>query len=261
MVMPGQSKRTHAALLASATAVATVLSILGPEPLRIAAGVALVLYLPGHAVRRALRLADDDAIVGLVVDVAGSLSCVVALGFLLDALAPGIQRWTLLTAVGLLAGLSCVVDMVRAEAALPHTPTASRRAMISLGLPVVVMVLLAGVAITATRSSALQADQRVKTTELSMTLLPNQEAHVVATDLERAQVRYNLIVRAQGTTLLNRVFVLNSGESWQAQVSTRHLTTGAKVTADLMRRGSTVPYRTVWFDVPASYPQSAQASG
>jgi hypothetical protein len=242
-------RHTSAPLALILAAVAAALVCLGPaSPVRWLAGSALVLGLPGCAVRRALPWTSPGRLVSFIVDVSLSLSCLIFVAFALNVTGPGIQRSTLAVSLAVITVLAAVCETIRSANGDGATDVPARAAVVRRhALPVLAFAAVAGGAVWLAATSQAAADRRVTTTELSVQQLPGGRASVEVTNLEGRTMDYELTVSASGHQIASVPLTLAATATASRAVSTASAKPGTRINVILRRRGVAGPaYRQVW---------------
>lgn len=240
-------------ILLAALAIAAFLACtFAPGVLRAAGGVALALYLPGRAVRLSLRLPPQGVVVEVIIDISVSVCSVVLSGFVVNLFRQGIQRSTMAWALTAITVAAVVIGALGSRAPAGRTRIRPAGAARGLVLPLAVFVILAAAAVWFARTSAISADHRVATTELSIGQPVGGEAQIEITNEERRSMSYSLVVSSVARDLPSQTLSLAAGATWRGMVSTAGLAPGSRVTAVLNRAGETSPYRQVWVVLPGS---------
>jgi hypothetical protein len=257
---PEAPNALHLALLSGLAAVCGLVCATTTGPVRWLAAILLIGYLPGRAVRVALRSNPLDRVGTWVVDVALSLCCVAFAGLTLNYFRPGIQSSTMLPVLVAIAIIGPLVSLVRSRRSGGRgRPVDWRSSLKADALPVGVFLLLAAVALAIGISSANSSVNRVKTTNLS--IVSNQSGAVVVTitNWERAAESYRLLLSMPGRDAVTYRLHLRSGGTRDLSVPTAGMGAGQRVTASLYFGASSSPYRQVWLTLPGSRDHASTA--
>ena len=221
------------------------LAVSGPP--RWVAAALLVSYLPGRAVRVALRWEPRGVVLAGASDVVLSLCCVVLAGLALDGTEAGIRFSTMLpaiSAVAIIAPLTALLGQSRSRERRP--PSHIQSLLKTVAVPTAVFVFFAGVSLAVAARSAMSADTSIKTTDLSILTSHPGVASVSVTNFEHTAKVYRLFISTPGEpTVVVRAF-LRSGGTYVLSVPTRRVRANARLTATLYLGSTSSPYRQVW---------------
>jgi uncharacterized membrane protein len=216
------------------------------------------MYLPGRALRCALRWNPIGHAVAIAVDIALSLSCVVLAGIGLNSLGFGIRFSSMLA---LLVGASVVLPLTtffrRQREREASAASDVRRFAGVAALPLTVFLILALVAVGIATRSAESAANRVKTTELSIVESHPDVATVTVSNQEHARETYRLIVSLPSRVLTYHV-QLGQGAAYSLSIPTLSIGDGRRVTASLYMGIASSPSRRVWLTSTAIRAQLTQ---
>jgi uncharacterized membrane protein len=260
--MSGNPVRRLLAGTLVAAPVAAALTIAGPAPVRIPAGLLLALLLPGLAVTAALFARRADAGYGVTLSVlerlmivAGTSLAVPAVGGLaLHAARIRLDRisWAALAvAVTTVAAVVGLVRSWRRDGPAAGAPVVPRPARPALGKRVallgVAVAVLAGAGLISVHSSQTRDDSRYTALWLSP-VAQSRTARTVeigVTNAERADVGYTVSVSG-GTVQTRRfAFSLRAGSTWRSRLS---VPADGSVAVNLYKDGLVPVYRSVFLD-------------
>jgi hypothetical protein len=252
------------AALASAV-IATLcaaLCFVNSGPLRWLAGVALMLLLPGDAVRRLVRV-PGASLPGTVIMLSVSLVLTIIVGVVVDQTSPGITARSMAVGLLIVTVLANVTVVLASRAASPHEPAQSREeaqsgseihsgskseagvswrvALLSLAL----FALPAGVAVAVAVHSAQRQDRNQAVAALSIQQ-QGQDAVVEVDQDPATDATYILQVSTGSRSLMRMKFDLRAGARRDIVVSRPVVRLGQRLTATLSRPGETQPFRSVW---------------
>lgn len=238
------STPTRVSILLGAGSGAACLFMSGPA--RWAGAMLLVLYLPGHAVRAALRFQPDDLLTSLATDVAVSVCSLIFAGLLLDITSSGIREWSLVSVLELINVIGVLVASLRTSVAERDARPADSVRPWRLTLPALIFSAFAVTAVLIAVASSVQSDRRTKTTQLSIQGLPGERAQVEVRNLEHSGERYHLSISTSDRSTFEADMWVAAGAQRRLEVSTAGRVPGGKLTAILYREGFAPPYRQVW---------------
>jgi uncharacterized membrane protein len=219
-------------LLASALAAAELGILVGPAPIRVAAGLTLVLVLPGLVITRGvlarLRILGTEQLL-LVPGL--SLAIAVITGLVLNTahIRLTAANWAgalgLVTSVGLLA--AALLDDVHEDSAQPRGPRAwlttvravRRR---SLGIGPAAMLVIAALATGAALAIGVlghrDRDRQTAFTELWALPGPSSGSAIRlgVRSHERGDVRYRIRISIEGRVVRDHALTLQPGQTWRS---------------------------------------------
>jgi uncharacterized membrane protein len=246
-------------LLASALAAAELGILLGPAPVRVAAGLTLVLVLPGLVITRGvlarLRILGTEK---LLLVPATSLAIAVITGLVLNTahIRLTAANWAgalgLVTAVGLLAG--ALLEDAHEDRPHPRRPRAwlarvSPVGRPSLGIGPAVMLVIAALATSAAVAIGVlgQRDRDSETEFTELWALPGPSSgsaiRLGVRSHERGDVRYRLRVSIHGRVVRDYALTLQPGQTWQSTQPVER--SGARVDVALLTSPRGRVYREV----------------
>lgn len=230
------------------------------EPLRWAAAILLIGYLPGRGVRVALRYDLFDGAANWVIDVALSLCCAVVSGLALNGTNPGVDGSTTLATLVAISVLGPVIALGRAREA--DTPTLRinwRSFAAKILVPVGIFVILATSALVIEVRSANSAASRVRTTTLSMVSGQSGDVVVTVTNWQHSEQSYQLVISAANKPIQTTPLLVGSGRSHVTFVTTSEFRPGEQLSANLSYNDDGARLRRVWFTVPDATPDRSAA--
>ena len=223
------------------------LCLIPTGPARWFAGTALVLVLPGDAVRRALGRAAAS-LDTLVFTVTASLALAVIVGLIADRLSTGVTAMSMgtgLAAAALLADVAAVMQRSAGPQSLRSAWQRRRTAAAGYGAALVAFAMLSSVAlVVATRS----ARQQVAPARTALSMLPagNGAVTVIVEGGDRGTHTYELVV-TQGARQLSRApLTVRPGQHRTVTIIPVGAAGTGRLTATLTRAGDSRPLRTVW---------------
>jgi uncharacterized membrane protein len=235
------------ALACLAAALVCVLAPGVPGPVRVAAGVALILVLPGASVARLLLPAGTDKAVVVVTSLALSIAVMVLAALLLDAASVRLTERSWSSTVAAIAGFTIVLSSERV-ARRRSTGLGVRAPRVrDVALLAAAALLVAGTVLLA-RRPLTPPSAATGYTELWVSPT-DTGVQVGVRSHEFAPTRYRLDVSDGATPLVPPTsFTLSTGSTWTTDVAAR---TGS-VRASLYRDDEASPYREVRITLPAA---------
>ena len=243
---PDRRRALNAGANAAAAVICAAACLTPTGPVAWLAGVALVLWLPGDAVRRGLR---QPGVAGFVLGVATSLTATILAGLGANAMPGGIRASHMAV---LLAGIAIVVDAAVCTSTLRHrdsvgtsTPRTTIRASIATyGVAVASFTALTVLALAvATRSDSQQGTPAQ--TALAITTVDSSHVAVGVNSQEPGLHRYELIVSLNDHEIARRVLDLRLGQRTTVTVAADP---ASRVEAVLREAGQDAPIRQVWLN-------------
>lgn len=227
--------------------------LLSPGPVRLLLVAPLVLFLPGHALRRALRLAGDNATERVTLDVGLSLAAAALTGLVLDLTRPGLQAVTWAPALVGVTLVAVLVDVLRdRRVTVGARPRAAQTAVARLNqlgaarmlMPMVAAAVVVG-SVSFSIASAQRAQARTSFTQLSVAAQDGR-AELAVHNFEGSAVRYALTVTVRGRPLAELgELVVPAGEERRVSYDLPPTTSAARFRFELRREGIPDVYRQV----------------
>ena len=258
------------------------LVLLTSGPVRIALGLALVLFFPGYALVAGLfpRRRDLEAVERIALSLGGSLAVVPLIGLGLNYTPWGIHLYSMLTSLLVFTILAAAVALYRRSTLAPEQrfePGLStlvswyhswpfqrgREKLLSLLLAACVLAALATLAYAAatpkggerfTEFYVLDNDGRADSYPRTLELGQSGLVRLGIVNREREDMTYSVRVTVAGVEVATAgPVLLGHGEKWEEPASFRPTAAGPRqeVLLLLYRSGEQQPYRTLrlWVDV------------
>lgn len=237
-------------------------------PLSWFAGTALVLFLPGDAVRRLIGSAATQ-VSWFVLAVAGSLTVTVAAGLVVDRFHVGLTRtsmvvalWSVTSALDLAVVIRAVLRPVPATSTPVVEPAGEVPPPESVGRHRVVLGYVAAatmfaaftaLAVGLSVQSAEHRDDQASAVALSIQPTAADTATIEVDNGSQHAADLQLVVAAGAQQLTTRTLRLASHKTSSVVVSAAGVPAGTRLTATLLGPGSD-PVRSVWLVVSGGSP-------